>query len=73
MFFKYILAAIDLGLGEHQINGLLSILNIPTVSHCMIDSRIREVGDVIESVADQSMEEWTEKEKEMTREYDHNY
>ncbi|CAG2194346.1 unnamed protein product [Mytilus edulis] len=54
---KLALAAIDLGLGEHQINGLLSILNIPTVSHCMIDSRIREVGDVIESVADQSMEE----------------
>ncbi|CAC5355223.1 unnamed protein product [Mytilus coruscus] len=61
-------SAIDLGLGEHQINGLLSILNIPTVSHCMIDNRIREVGDVIESVADESMEEWTEKEKEMTRE-----
>ncbi|CAG2214441.1 unnamed protein product [Mytilus edulis] len=70
MFSKYILAAIDLGLGEHQINGLLSILNIPTVSHCMIDNRIREVGDVIESVADQSMEEWTE--KEMTRESDGN-
>ncbi|CAG2220385.1 unnamed protein product [Mytilus edulis] len=69
---KLALAAIDLGLGEHQINGLLSILNIPTVSHCMIDSRIREVGDVIESVADQSMEEWTEKEKEMTRESDGN-
>ncbi|CAG2248750.1 GGA [Mytilus edulis] len=69
---KLALAAIDLGLGEHQINGLLSILNIPTVSHCMIDSRIREVGDVIESVADQSMEEWTEREKEMTRESDGN-
>ncbi|CAC5378782.1 unnamed protein product [Mytilus coruscus] len=65
---KLALAAIDLGLGEHQINGLLSILNIPTVSHCMIDNRIREVGDVIESVADKSLEEWTEKEKEMTRE-----
>ncbi|CAG2209294.1 unnamed protein product [Mytilus edulis] len=65
-------SAIDLGLGEHQINGLLSILNIPTVSHCMIDNRIREVGDVIESVADKSMEEWTEKEKEMTRESDGN-
>ncbi|CAC5412427.1 unnamed protein product [Mytilus coruscus] len=63
-------SAIDLGLGEHQINGLLSILNIPTVSHCMIDNRIREVGDVIESVADESMEEWTE--KEMTRESDGN-
>ncbi|CAG2232154.1 unnamed protein product [Mytilus edulis] len=69
---KLALAAIDLGLGEHQINGLLSILNIPTVSHCMIDNRIREVGDVIESVADKSMEEWTEKEKEMTRESDGN-
>ncbi|XP_076082639.1 uncharacterized protein LOC143053746 [Mytilus galloprovincialis] len=69
---KLALAAIDLGLGEHQINGLLSILNIPTVSHCMIDSRIREFGDVIESVADQSMEEWTEREKEMTRESDGN-
>lgn len=69
---KLALAAIDLGLGEHQINGLLSILNIPTVSHCMIDNRIREVGDVIESVADESMEEWTEKEKEMTRESDGN-
>ncbi|CAC5360207.1 unnamed protein product [Mytilus coruscus] len=69
---KLALAAIDLGLGEHQINGLLSILNIPTVSHCMIDNRIREVGDVIESVADESMEEWTEKKKEMTRESDGN-
>ena len=29
----------------------------------MIDSRIREVGDVIESVADKSMEEWTEIKK----------
>ncbi|CAG2205332.1 unnamed protein product [Mytilus edulis] len=65
---KVALAAIHIGLGEHQLNAFLSILNMPTVSHKMFDQRSKEVGEVLESLAEESMVEWTEKEKTLTKE-----
>lgn len=69
--FLYLLAAIHIGLGEHQLNAFLSILNMPTVSHKMFDQRSKEVGEVLESLAEESMVEWTEKEKTLTKECVH--
>ena len=61
-------AMIHTGLGEQQINGILAELNIPTVSHCMLDARQKEVGEVIETIAEDSMKEWMEKEISLTKE-----
>ncbi|CAG2218097.1 unnamed protein product [Mytilus edulis] len=41
---KVALAAIHIGLGEHQLNAFLSILNMPTVSHKMFDQRSKRCG-----------------------------
>ena len=56
------------GLGEQHVNNFLGELNIPTVSHAMLDRRQIEVGEVIEEVAEESMKEWRQKEIEMTKE-----
>ncbi|VDI58508.1 peroxin-5 [Mytilus galloprovincialis] len=61
-------ASIHTGLGERQVNGFLSTLNIPPVSHRMFDQRQNEIGTILEEIAEKSMKEWTEKEKSMTKE-----
>ena len=48
---------IHTGLGEQHVNNFLGELNIPTVSHAMLDRRQIEVGEVIEEVAEESMKE----------------
>ncbi|CAG2217615.1 unnamed protein product [Mytilus edulis] len=65
---KLATASIHTGLGERQVNGFLSTLNIPPVSHRMFDERQKEIGTVLEEIAEKSMKEWTEKEKSMTKE-----
>ena len=59
---------IHTGLGEQQVNGFLGQLNIPPVSHSMLDERQREIGEIMEFVAEESMREWKEKEIEKTKE-----
>ncbi|XP_063446744.1 uncharacterized protein LOC134726274 [Mytilus trossulus] len=65
---KLATASIHTGLGERQVNGFLSTLNIPPVSHRMFDQRQNEIGTILEEIAEKSMKEWTEKEKSMTKE-----
>ncbi|VDI39825.1 Hypothetical predicted protein [Mytilus galloprovincialis] len=65
---KLATASIHTGLGERQVNGFLSTLHIPPVSHRMFDERQKEIGTVLEEIAEKSMKEWTEKEKSMTKE-----
>ncbi|XP_063433536.1 uncharacterized protein LOC134715345 isoform X2 [Mytilus trossulus] len=61
---------IHVGLGEQQVNGILAELNIPTVSHSMLDERQREIGGVIEHVAEESINEWMAKEVALNNECD---
>ena len=42
------------GIGETHINGLLAAINIPVLSRSSIKEREREVGRVIETVAQNS-------------------
>lgn len=59
---------IHAGVGERQINSILSELNIPPVSHCMLDSRRKEIGKAVEEVADNSMFEAIQEEITMKNE-----
>ncbi|CAC5412103.1 unnamed protein product [Mytilus coruscus] len=45
-------------------------LNIPTVSHSMLDERQKEIGGLIENVAEESIREWMTKEIALTNECD---
>lgn len=67
-FYVIPLAMIHVGLGEQQVNGILAELNIPSVSHSMLDERQREIGGVIEHVAEESINEWMAKEVALNNE-----
>lgn len=54
------------GLGETQINSVLAAMNVPPVSHSMLDQRQREAGLAVENVAEQSINESLQKEVEAT-------
>lgn len=68
MFF--LPAMIHAGIGEAKINTVLSCLNIPHVSHSMLDERQRETGAAIERIARKTTEKYVDKELHLTREYD---
>ena len=42
------------GMGERQVNGFLSSLNIPAVSHKTVSARQKEMDDVVSNVARES-------------------
>lgn len=44
------------GLGERQVNHLLSAVNLPSVHHKTLKTHEREAGHFIEEVASQSIE-----------------
>ncbi|XP_067664302.1 uncharacterized protein [Haliotis asinina] len=66
---KLAAAMLHTGLGESDINNLLAALNIPTVSHFMLDQRQKETGAVMEIVAKESMKDFV-KEKIIFRNCD---
>ena len=47
-------AMVHAGMGEWQVNGFLSSLNIPAVSHKTLSARKKEMGDVVSNVAKES-------------------
>ncbi|VDI28198.1 Hypothetical predicted protein [Mytilus galloprovincialis] len=57
-------ASIHTGLGERHVNGFLSTLKTPPVSHRMFDERQKEFGTILGEIAEKSMKEWSEKEEE---------
>jgi len=58
---------IDGGLGETQVNTLLSSLNIPAISSTTLKRYERKVGNTIESVAKESCQESIVVEKMLTQ------
>jgi len=49
-----IAAMVNAGIGEMQMNSVLSYLNLPTISSRTIKKREREIGSSIQAVAKQS-------------------
>lgn len=45
------------GIGGRQVNSFLSALNIPPVSNTLLSKREKEMGDAMEFVADECVEE----------------
>lgn len=56
------------GIGTTQINSILTALNIPAVSHAVLDRRQKETGDALETLACKSTEEWMIEEQRLTSE-----
>jgi len=63
----YFLGMIDGGLGETQVNTLLSSLNMPAVPSTTLKRYERKVGNAIESVAKESCCESIVVEKMLTQ------
>ncbi|XP_062581909.1 uncharacterized protein LOC134243696 [Saccostrea cucullata] len=61
-------AIVHVGIGATQVNSLLSELNIPPVSHAMLDKRQKEIGRAVEDIAAESMSDALQKELEMMNE-----
>ncbi|XP_062579139.1 uncharacterized protein LOC134241063 [Saccostrea cucullata] len=59
---------VHVGIGAMQVNSLLSELNIPPVSHAMLDKRQKEIGRAVEDIAAESMSDALQKELEMMNE-----
>ncbi|XP_062603897.1 uncharacterized protein LOC134265692 isoform X2 [Saccostrea cucullata] len=51
---KLAAAMINAGIGEQQVNNILAELNLPTIHHKTLKEREREVGHIIEDIAEQS-------------------
>ena len=49
-----VLAYINGGIGEEQINNILAVLNLPSVHHKTLKEREREIGRAFEKVAEAS-------------------
>lgn len=45
---------INAGIGEQQVNNILAELNLPTIHHKTLKEREREIGYIIEDVAEKS-------------------
>lgn len=66
--FTNSIGVLHAGIGITQINSLLTSLNIPAVSHAMLDRRQRETGDALEAMAQNSTKEWMIEEQRLTSE-----
>lgn len=64
-------AMVHSGIGERQINNLLSTLNIPAVCHKTLLRR-EEIGAAVNFVAQDSTERALKEEIDLTEKYDHN-
>ena len=56
---------INSGIGESQLDNLLAAMNLPTISSRSLKHREREVGKVIEEVAENSCNTAIAEEKEL--------
>ncbi|XP_061190963.1 uncharacterized protein LOC133199106 [Saccostrea echinata] len=61
-------AMVHVGIGVTQVNSLLSELNIPPVSHAMLDNRQKEIGRAVQDIAAESMSNALQKELGMMNE-----
>ena len=50
------LGMVHSGLGETHVNNFLTSMNLPPISHKTLKKREREVGPIIEKVAEESCE-----------------
>ena len=66
-FYSILIASINAGLGERQVNTLLSGLNIPPVSHCMMSARQKDVGVALQEVAKETVDQALCEEVELTK------
>ena len=68
IFFLLLLSGmINAGLGETAVNSLLASLNTPGINHRHLKKREREIGLVIEEVAEESCEDaLTEEQQQET-------
>ncbi|KAH0546691.1 hypothetical protein KQX54_013714 [Cotesia glomerata] len=64
--FKLALTILDGGIGETQLNTILSALNLPTVNHNLIKRYERLVGPAVEVVAKENCHEALKVERELT-------
>ncbi|CAC5417981.1 unnamed protein product [Mytilus coruscus] len=64
---KLATASINAGLGERQVNTLLSGLNIPPVSHCMMSARQKDVGVALQEVEKETVDQALCEEIELTK------
>ncbi|CAC5391995.1 unnamed protein product [Mytilus coruscus] len=64
---KLATASVNAGLGERQVNTLLSGLNIPPVSHCMMSARQKDVGVALQEVAKETVDQALCEEIELTK------
>ena len=46
------LGALNAGIGQTHVNSLLSCMNVPSINHTTFKAREREIGKVVESVAE---------------------
>lgn len=61
---KAALASLHAGIGETHMKGILSVMNIPTMSRSSWKTRDREAGKAVECIPQQSCIETIEKQKE---------
>ena len=61
---KSALASLHTGIGETHLNGILSVMNIPTMTRASFKTREREAGKAVETVAGHTCVETIEIEKE---------
>ena len=54
------------GIGESDLNSLLSVLNLPQISHKSLKVREVEIGSIIETFANKSVDDALQKEQELT-------
>lgn len=65
-------AMVHSGIGERQVNSLLSTLNIPAVCHKTLSRRQKEIGAAVNYVAQDSTERALKEEIDLTEKFDHN-
>lgn len=63
-------AMVHSGIGERQVNSLLSTLNIPAVCHKTLSRRQKEIGAAVNFVAQDSTERALKEEIDLTEKYD---
>lgn len=63
----FVLALFDAGIGEAQINTILSAINVPTVTWALLKRYERIVGSAIEAVALESCQESVREEIALTK------
>ena len=64
---RAVLGSLHIGIGQTQLNNLLTTLNVPPVSNVLFKRWEREIGNAVEIVTRKSYNEILEKEKKKSR------